>query len=248
MRLFLKPIILIPAIFLFILSGYTQNTSHVSIKPLEKQIFAGEPITFTIQEKLPSNIEIKWSFTDTTRAMGSSSYYTTQQVTRTYNYPGIYYGKLYINTSCGLTETSSITIRIRAKGSKNVPQVQLGSDARNEVDDRQYIAYALLSGLDVLGINSIHNNQAFSEPVNYGEIHQVYRRMWQSDFPKETPSTFHGATHMLNRPESGVWPDTKPIITEASNAILAAARGTTPGNPVYIWKKRKNKCSHYVGY
>jgi len=35
-------------------------------------------------------------------------------------------------------------------------------------------------------------------------------------------------------PYSDKWRDTEPIVTDASDAILAAARGASPDNPVWV--------------
>jgi hypothetical protein len=47
---------------------------------------------------------------------------------------------------------------------------------------------------------------------------------------------FRGAKHPLRSVgiASDRWFDTEPVITEASNAILAAARGASPDNPVWV--------------
>jgi inosine-uridine nucleoside N-ribohydrolase len=38
----------------------------------------------------------------------------------------------------------------------------------------------------------------------------------------------------LTPPDSGKWYDTEPEVTDASDAILAAARGASPANPVWV--------------
>jgi inosine-uridine nucleoside N-ribohydrolase len=35
-------------------------------------------------------------------------------------------------------------------------------------------------------------------------------------------------------PQSGKWDDTQPIVTDASEAILSAARGASPANPLWV--------------
>jgi len=211
-----------------------QTVQHISIKPLENVVYTGEPVTFCILENIPQNVEVKWAFADVNWYHGDTTFYNTHEVTQTFSDPGIYHIALCLKTNCGFTKSSSAIVRVYNKGDKIIPQVILDTDARNEIDDQHFIAYALYSELDVLAITSIHNKEDFSEPENYGEIYHVLQKMWYSDYPKETPVVYHGATHMLERPESGIWLDTKPIVTEASNAILAAARGASPGNPVYV--------------
>jgi hypothetical protein len=48
------------------------------------------------------------------------------------------------------------------------------------------------------------------------------------------PPVFHGSRLPLQIPSSGKWQDTKPVKSEASEAILAAARGASPDNPVWV--------------
>jgi hypothetical protein len=102
------------------------------------------------------------------------------------------------------------------------------------VDDQHYISYALLSELDVLGINSIHHGGG-QEPINYGEICWIIDRARKSGLPEErVPFVHHGADQPLTQPESSRWEDTSPIKTEASRAIIEAARGASPVEPVWV--------------
>lgn len=45
---------------------------------------------------------------------------------------------------------------------------------------------------------------------------------------------FRGANQRMDVPASGKWDDTQPIVTAASDAILAAVRGASPSNPVWV--------------
>jgi len=110
----------------------------------------------------------------------------------------------------------------------------LDTDAMNEVDDQHYIAYGLFSDLDILGIDSIHHGGG-QEPTNYKEILHVIDLALKSGLSAQRkPLVFHGANHRLVVPESGKWQDTIPEVTAASAAILAAARGASPENPVAV--------------
>jgi inosine-uridine nucleoside N-ribohydrolase len=112
--------------------------------------------------------------------------------------------------------------------------VLLDTDARCEADDQHFIGYALFSDLDVLGVSSVQNGDG-TESINYGEIHYIFRLARRSGLPAESvPMAFHGADTRLEIPESGKWQDAQPIVTEASEAVLAAARGASPESPAWI--------------
>jgi len=103
--------------------------------------------------------------------------------------------------------------------------------------------YGLFSNLDILGINSIHygphrvnHGGLFQEDINYGEIHFILQLARNSGLLKHRPENlvprfFHGAREPLEVPASGRWEDTRPVRSEASEAILAAARGLRPTIP-----------------
>jgi len=110
----------------------------------------------------------------------------------------------------------------------------LDTDAKNEVDDQHYISYGLFSTLDILGINSIYHGGG-QEPTNYGEILNILDLASQSGLPEDRkPLVFRGANKRLVVPENGKWQETIPEVTPASEAILAAARGASPDNPVLV--------------
>ncbi len=128
-------------------------------------------------------------------------------------------------------------LRVHTPETVHLPQVVIDTDARNEADDQHYIAYVLYSNLDVLAINSIHNDEPGSETINYGEIFYILKLIRYSGVPLDSlpmDRIYHGAANKLVPPASAIWSDTKPIITEGSNAILAVARGASPENPVWI--------------
>jgi len=209
--------------------SYT-NGQDVSIVPLEKPVLAGQAFLFSVQENNTEGLKIRWDLGDGTTATGNS-------VKHIFSNPGIYSVSVYVDKESGSVKQSSLIIRVHTSETLNLPQVFLDTDSRCEADDQHFIAYALYSGLDVLGINSIHNDQPGSEAINYGEIFYIMKLMnnsgksWDS-MPADR--VFHGAAEKLTPPASGVWSDTKPIVTDGSEAILAAARGASPDNPLLV--------------
>jgi inosine-uridine nucleoside N-ribohydrolase len=78
-----------------------------------------------------------------------------------------------------------------------------------------------------------------SEQRNYDEILHIVQLSRRSGLLKhrkenQIPQAFRGAKQPLELPASGNWLDTQPIVCEASEAILAAARGASPDNPVWV--------------
>ncbi|HJN18820.1 MAG TPA: nucleoside hydrolase, partial [Armatimonadota bacterium] len=110
----------------------------------------------------------------------------------------------------------------------------LDTDQKNEQDDQHYLGYGVFSELDILGVNSIHHGGG-QEQVNYDEIIHVLELSRQSGLPdSRQPDVYRGADERLVVPASKVWSDTEYEPTEASEAILAAARGASPANPVWV--------------
>ena len=140
-----------------------------AIVPLDGPVLAGEPVTFRIS----GDRDIRWNLGDGTTADGSS-------VTHTYQKPGIY--RVFTATRddvsvypvTRLYEQSFAIVRVHTPETVHLPQVFLDTDARNEVDDQHYIAYALFSELDVLGINSVHHTRWTENWTN--EIRTSYIR------------------------------------------------------------------------
>jgi len=206
-----------------------------AIVPLDGPVLAGKPVTFKLSGN-PSNPH--WKLGDGASAEGSS-------ITHTYQKPGIY--RVVMGSKVGDTsnELSSAIVRVHTPETLHLPQVFLDTDARNEVDDQHYIAYGLFSNLDVLGINSVHHTRwadnetrlvrAGTETRNYDEILNILDLSTKSGLSDaRVPRVFRGATEPLKTPSSRKWHGTKPIVTEASEAILAAARGASPDNPVWV--------------
>lgn len=206
-----------------------------TIIPLEGPVLAGKPVTFRVKGN-PSYPQ--WDLGDGTIADGSS-------VSHTYQKPGIYHVVMGSRVGDTVNKLSSAIVRVHTPETLHLPQIFLDTDARNEVDDQHFISYGLFSNLDVLGINSIHHGLRpyhgghFQEQINYGEIHYIIQLSRNSSLLKhrpenQMPQVFHGAKLPLQVPASGNWTDTQPVKSEASEAILAAARGASPDNPVWV--------------
>jgi hypothetical protein len=207
-----------------------------AIVPLDGPVLAGKPVTFNLSGN-PGNPH--WNLGGGATADGSS-------VTHTYQKPGVY--RVFMGSKVGDTfnELSSAIVRVHTPETVHLPQVLLDTDARNEVDDQHYIAYGLFSNVDVLGINSAHHGPhrinhfgAAQEPINYGEILYIIELsrisgLLEHRTENQIPRAVRGAKVPLQVPASGNWLDTRPIQCEASEAILAAARGASPDNPVWV--------------
>lgn len=206
-----------------------------AIVPFDGPVLAGKPVTFRVNGN-PSDPH--WDLGDGVTADGLS-------IRHTYQTPGVY--RVVMGSKAGNTfhELSSAIVRVHTPETLHLPQVFLDTDARNEVDDQHYIGYGLFSNVDVLGINSIHHGlrpkhggQA-QEQINYGEIHYILQLSRGSGILEhlpgnQLPNVFHGAKSPLQVPANGKWTDTQPVKSEASEAILAAARGASPYNPVWV--------------
>ncbi len=207
------------------------QASDLSMKALLAPVFVDRPVTFeALAGKTASGddlvTQVRWKFGDGGDSVGRRVQYTFRK-------PGIYPVWLSTKSAHPLSRLVAI-IRVRNPDVTPVPKVLLDSDARCEADDQHFISYALFSELDVLGVSSVHNGVG-TEIINYGEIHYVFRLAKRSGFPSENvPLAFHGADTRLEIPKSGQWQETQPIVTEASEAILAAARGASPESPVWI--------------
>jgi len=207
-----------------------------TIVPLEGPVLVGKPVTFRVNGNLG---DPHWDLGDGTTSNGES-------VTYTYQEPGVYRVVMGAKTDDTFTELSSVIVRVHTPETMHLPQIILDTDARNEVDDQHYIAYGLFSNVDVLGINSAHHGPfrinhfgKSQEPINYGEILYVMELCRLSGLldhrtENQIPPVFRGAKVQMQVPDTQNWLDTQPIESEASEAILAAARGASPDNPVWI--------------
>jgi PKD repeat protein len=196
------------------------------IVPLTRALLAGEAAAFSADGSLGSIREYQWDFGDDVQASGRD----TQHV---FAEPGIYQVVLTV-TDGTYTDTCPALVRVHTAETVRLPQLLLDTDAKNEQDDQHFLGYALFSELDILGINSVHHGGG-QEPINYAEIQHIIELSRQSGLPEDrVPLVFRGADQRLAVPESGRWDDTEPIMTAASEAILAVARGASLDNPVWI--------------
>ncbi len=196
------------------------------IVPLTGAVMAGQPVAFSAAGSLGAIREYRWDFGDGVQVSG-------QQCKDVFAEPGIY--KVVLTVTDGTYKDACLSlVRVHTEQTLGLPQVLLDTDAKNEQDDQHYLGYALFSELDILGINSVHHGGG-QEPINHAEIQHVIELSRQSGLPEHrVPFVFRGADRRLTIPESGRWYDTEPIPTEASEAILAAARGASLDNPVWI--------------
>lgn len=198
----------------------------VRITPLGNPVMAGQPVELAAQVLAGRAAQFAWDFGDGQSAVG-------EKVSHVFAQPGIYRLRLRASDSASQDEPGLI-VRVHTAETLRVPQVFLDTDQKNEQDDQHYLSYALFSQLDVLGVNSVHHGGG-QEPINYAEILHIIELARQSGLPPQrVPLVFRGANERLSVPASGRWQDTEPIVTEASRAILEAARGAAPQNPLWV--------------
>ena len=196
------------------------------ISPLTAPVMAGEAVRSRGEARLGKIAQWTWDFGDGSSAKG-------RRVEHRFREPGIYTVRL--EASDGKHKgTCDAIVRAHAPDTVDVPQVVLDTDQKNEQDDQHYFGYALFSELGILAVNSVHHGGG-QEPSNYGELVHVLDLARQSGLPdSRVPRLFHGANERLTVPASTHWEDTAPIVTEASEAILAAVRGASPTHPVWV--------------
>ena len=196
------------------------------ITPLGEPVMAGKAARFSGRGSVGKVTSWTWDFGDGSKADGPS-------VKHTYARAGIY--KVRLTVSDGTHRDTGLAI-VRAHTAKtlHVPQVFLDTDQKNEQDDQHYFGYALFSELDILGVGSVHHGGG-QEPTNYAEILHVLDLAGKSGLGADRACfVFHGANRRLAVPAGGKWADTSPVRTEAAEAILAAARGACPANPLWV--------------
>ncbi len=196
------------------------------IKPLLAPVLQNQPVTFQDGGSYGAIKQYQWNFGDGVRAEG-------KKVLHRFDRPGVY--KVVLTVTDGTYHDSCFAlVRAHTPATVNVPQVVLDTDQKNEQDDQHYLGYAVFSELDVLGVDSIHHGGG-QEPENYAEILHVLKLARASGAAaSRIPMAFRGANQRLDVPSTGRWFDTEPIVTSASQAILAAARGAAPDNPVWV--------------
>jgi hypothetical protein len=207
-------------------SGAQPSPIEARIDPLGAPVMAGQSVTFTAVSSVGEPETYEWDFGDGKTAAGG-------EVRHTFAEPGAY--RIVLQASDGRhRDQCSAIVRVHTPETLHVPQVVLETDQKNEQDDQHYLAYALFSELDVLAVNSVHHGGG-QEAINYGEILHVVDLARKSGLPEHRePPIFRGADSRLAMPSTGQWEHTRPIVTQASEAILAAARGAWPGDPVWI--------------
>jgi len=195
------------------------------ITPLTRPVMAGDPVQLAGDASIGEIKDYTWDFGDDGTATGQSAKHTFAK-------PGIY--KVALTVSDGeYTDECLAIVRAHTDETLHVPQVVLDTDQKNEVDDQHYTGYGVFGELDLLGENSVHHGGG-QEEMNYREILHVLDLARQSGAPQHRiPVVFRGADRPLEVPPSGDWRDTRFAATEASEAILAAARGASPSNPVW---------------
>lgn len=199
---------------------------QVELAPLTGQVMAGQPFHLTAWTVVGAPTRFSWDLGDGRTTTGTT-------VSHTYARSGVY--QVWLTATDGrYTNRCLALVRAHTEATRDLPQVLLDTDAKNEQDDQHFLGYGLFSELDLLGINSTHHGGG-QEPINYGEIQHVIELARQSGLPAHrVPPVFRGANRRLVVPASGAWQDTEPDPTPASEAILAAARGAAPGHPVWI--------------
>jgi len=196
------------------------------IRPLDSAVKVGRSVEFAGNGSVGKIAGYAWDFGDGGTAVG-------RRVRHKFNKAGIY--KVVLTVSDGTySDECLVLIRVHTDETLSIPQVLLDTDQKNEQDDQHYLGYGLFSDLDILGVNSVHHGGG-QEPVNYTEILNIIDLAMQSGLAKDRkPLVFRGANERLVVPGSGIWSDTAAIRSAASEAILAAARGAAPENPVWV--------------
>jgi inosine-uridine nucleoside N-ribohydrolase/chitodextrinase len=200
---------------------------EAQITPLSGGVLEGNPVTFGGSQSYGAIGTYHWDFGDGSTATG-------KQVTKSFGKAGIYQVTLKVGDSTA-SHSCSALVRVHTPATVNVPQVVLDADV--EEDDIYTIAYALYSELDILGMTTVHHGgeEPGAVKANYERILTVIDLARRSGLPAaRQPRVFLGTDRPLIPPYSDNWSDTEPIVTEASEAILAAARGASPDNPVWV--------------
>jgi acetyl esterase/lipase len=196
------------------------------ITPLQQQVRVRESFFLDGSDSQGGIKTFRWAFDDGVTASG-------RRVDHVFEKPGIYKALLTVSDG-SYTHDCAVFIRAHDADTRDVPQLLLDTDQKNEQDDQYYLGYSVFSELDILGVNSVHHGGG-QEPINYAEILHVLDLAERSGAKDDhIPRVFRGANERLAVPDSGRWTDTAPIDTPAAQAILAAARGASPEQPVWI--------------
>jgi len=196
------------------------------ITPFSAPVMVGKSVRFAADRSVGKITDFRWD-------LGDGGHGSGRTIEHVFGQAGIYKVKLTVSDGKYSDECLAI-LRAHTSKTVHVPQVVLDTDQKNEQDDQHYLGYGLFSELDILGVNSVHHGGG-QEPINYEEILNIIDLSKTSGLPKDrVPFVFRGANQRLGVPGSGEWSDTVPVVTEASEAILAAARGASPTNPVWV--------------
>ena len=206
--------------------------AHVPVKfpiearivPLSKPVMAGKPVDLAADTSVGRVARCIWSFSD-------GALLTGPKVRHTFARPGVYKVKLRVSDAMHYHDCL-LLVRAHDAGSLRRPQVHLETDPANGQDDQHAIAYALLSNLDVIAINSVHHGTG-EESGSRTEIKKLITLAVHNGGLKQLPFVFAGARQKLAFAESGLWTDTEPEASDASEALLASARGACPKHPVW---------------
>ncbi|MDI6451731.1 PKD domain-containing protein [Anaerobaca lacustris] len=200
---------------------------EAQITPLSGSVLEGDEVTFDASNSYGAIGAYHWDFGDGTTATG-------QQVAKSFAEAGIYRVTLTVSNGTASNSCSAL-VRVNTPATVNVLKVLLDTDV--EIDDLYYVAYALYTELDIVGINTIHHGgeNPAQEPGNHARLLTLLDLASQSGLPAvRVPRAFSGAAGPLIPPYSDNWRDTKPVVTEASEAILEAARGASADSPVWV--------------
>ncbi len=114
------------------------------------------------------------------------------------------------------------------------PDIFIDTDAKNEVDDQNMIAYCLFSDLPIVGVSASHwKDRKGTEEESYDELVKVVDLCRRSGSPKDPP-IYHGADRALSKPESGNTWDTVPIETPASRAMMKRIEHASKDDPIWL--------------
>jgi len=237
----------------------THASRFGTIVPLDGPVLAGKPVTFRVKGN-PSDPH--WDLGDGATADGSSVSHTYQKPGVYRVVMGSRVGDTFNELSSAIVrvhtpETLHLPQILLDTDARNEVDDQhyIGYGLFSNLDvlgvnsihhgNRPSHPKDWETAIETQGINSIHHGVRpnhsghYQEQINYGEIHYIIQLSRNSGLLKHRPENqmplvFHGARLPLQVPASGNWMDTQPVKSEASEAILAAARGASPDNPVWV--------------
>jgi inosine-uridine nucleoside N-ribohydrolase len=197
------------------------------IAPMTGPVMAGKPVEFSAAPSIGKIKNYAWNFGDGDAPRGA-------KVRHIFTRAGVHNIGLRVTDATHLSK-SHIIVRVHTPQTLHVPQIHLDTDPGNGIDDQHALGYALLSQLDVLGVNSVHHGGGQDQLTDsHAKIRKIVTlAVFSAPKAFKAPPLFHGSDRQLYRPEFGGWTVTEPVVTEASNALLASARGASPTNRVW---------------